>query len=29
MDCGANQFGDENYRRLIAAQVLIPQLACK
>lgn len=29
MDCGKNQFGDETYRRLIAAQVLIPQLECK
>lgn len=29
LGCGQNQFGDENYRRLIAAQVLIPQLDCK
>ncbi|KQV61657.1 type IV pilus modification protein PilV [Duganella sp. Root198D2] len=29
LGCGLNQFGDESYRRLIAAQVLIPQLNCK
>jgi len=29
LDCGKNQFGDENYRRLISAQVLIPLLDCK
>lgn len=29
LGCGSNQFGAENYRRLIAAQVLIPLLDCK
>lgn len=29
LTCGQNRFGAENYRRLIAAQVMIPQLLCK
>jgi len=29
LDCGQRQFGDESYRRLISAQVLIPLLDCK
>ncbi|WP_035373133.1 type IV pilus modification PilV family protein [Pseudoduganella violaceinigra] len=29
LDCGKDKFGTETYRRLIAAQVMIPQLACK
>jgi type IV pilus assembly protein PilV len=27
--CGKGQYGDETFRRLIAAQVIIPQLDCK
>jgi len=29
LTCGQNKFGADNYRRLIAAQVMIPQLLCK
>ncbi|WP_342116139.1 type IV pilus modification PilV family protein [Pseudoduganella sp. OTU4001] len=29
LTCGQNKFGDEKYRRLIAAQVMIPLLDCQ
>lgn len=29
LECGKDAFGDEKYRRLLAAQVMIPQLNCQ